>query len=281
MPRTYDSIIQASLVMAVIVMSPYAMFATRGCAGGSGTDSTTAQPEPRESGGGAATAPEEPAPVPGPTPPAAQGFTCLVPDVPIPRSGGCEKDEPYPSCRWQIPEPTGAKGPWAIWRYTKASSRWGRPALVSLALSAAREYSGLHPGEAVTIGDLDAPGVRHKTHRSGVDMDVYLPGRMATENMGKGRYVENYEGRSRSFVHKCRGHVLDLARILTACSSGRIRIYYNDPKLVESFLEWFGEQGLTTPFDAPMKPHSELHRFHFHVTIPEDLPVLPTASPPP
>jgi hypothetical protein len=23
-----------------------------------------------------------------------------------------------------------------------------------------------------------------------------------------------------------------------------------------------------------MMPHNELHRFHFHVTIPEDLPVL-------
>lgn len=271
MTRAMDSIFQASMVMAVIVMSPYAMFATRGCAG-----------EQRAGGGGAqedvarpADAPPRAAAEPAPQEPAAQQVdACVVPRIAIPRSAGCENAEPYPSCRWKVPDP-GPGSAFVIWRNTRSANRWARPALVSLVLAAARQYASLHPDEPLTLGDLDAPGDRHKTHARGVDADLYLPGRMATENEGKSRWVDNYANRSSSYVEKSRARVLDLARILATCAGGRIRIFYNDPPVVEAFLAWFGAQGLETPFDAAMAPHNELHLFHFHVTIPADLEVLP------
>lgn len=283
MPRTVDSVIQAVMVMAVIVMSPYAMFATKGCPGGSRGDGApertgkppwtqeVAVPEGKvETDARPADRVEEAA--------TSHTTACRLPELEIPRTEGCASNEPYPGCKWQIPDP-GAQDPaYAIWRYTTPSNRWGRPALVALALSSAHAYHELHPKEPVTIGDLDAPGDRHKTHAQGVDVDMYLPGRMAAENMGLGRYPDNYKARSASFVRKCRGRVLELAKILAACTQGRVRIYYNDPKVLAPFLEWFGKQGLTTPFEAPMMPHNELHRFHFHVTIPEDLPVMPASS---
>ena len=262
------------MVIAVIVMSPYAMFASKGCAGESEPARSDADREP-------AAVVEEPEPRPAPPepePPAAQaGFACTVPDVEIPRSEGCAGGEPYPSCRWKIPDP-GPESGFAIWRNTTDAHRWARASLVSLVLAAADEYARLHPGEPLTIGDLDAPGDRHRTHSSGVDVDLYLPGRMATENKGKGRWVDNYGDRSRSYVDKSRARVLDLAKILARCTGGRIRIFYNDPPVIDSFLSWFAEQGLETPFKAAMAKHNELHLFHFHVTIPEDLEVLPATT---
>jgi len=295
MPRTLDSLFQATMVMAVIVMSPYAMFAAKGCADGntqtSGTEDaprpaavdapqpTAAEPAAADPGsatadpGSAALSPSKGSPALEP-----DAYACVVPRISIPRSAGCEAAEPYPSCRWKVPDPAPGN-PFAIWRYTTGSHRWARASLVSLVLATAREYASLYPGERVTLGDLDAPGDRHNTHENGVDADFYLPGRMATENMGKGRRVDNYADRSKSYVEKSRARVLDLARILAACAGGRIRIYYNDPPVIDSVLAWFGKRGLETPFEAPMKPHNDLHLFHFHATIPEDLPVLPFEEP--
>jgi hypothetical protein len=142
----------------------------------------------------------------------------------------------------------------------------------------AARYSGAHGGEKVTVGDLDAPGGRHRTHSNGVDVDLYLPRLMAAQNMGKGRFVDNYAGRSALHVAGCRERVLDLARMLATCSQGRLRIYYNDPPVIEAFLDWFGAEGLASPFGRPIEPHNDLHRFHFHVTIDEDLP-LPGGGP--
>jgi len=279
MPRTLDSILQATMVMAVIVMSPYAMFATKGCGG----EQETPAPDAGAREPAAPVASEddpavEPEHEPEPASAHHGGYACEVPPVEIPRSDGCGAGEPYPACRWQVPDPEPG-GAYEIWRYTTAQSRWGRPALVALVLAASREYASRHPGETVTLGDLDATGTRHKTHSSGVDVDLYLPGMMAMENMGKSRWVDNYGGQSRSYVEKCRDRVLDLARILAGCAGGRIRIYYNDPPVIEAFLAWFGEQGLVTPFSAVMEPHNELHLFHFHATIAEDLEVLPAAEP--
>jgi len=271
MTRTVINLIQAALVMAAIVLSPYAMFAQKGCGSG--------RPEPAAGGAEVVVAsPEEPdASRDDPEPideGAGEPSACLVPDVPIQRSAGCDGGG-YPGCRWKLPEAGEAGKLYGTWRYTTESHRWGRPALVALVLATAREYALLHPGETITVGDLDAPGPRHATHASGVDADIYLPGRMAAENTGKGHVEDGYAGRPSSFVDECRGRVLDLARILATCTGGRIRIFYNDPPLESAFLDWFAEQGYETPFEAAMTPHNDLHRFHFHVTIPEDLPVLP------
>jgi hypothetical protein len=273
MTRTLDSVVQACLVMGVIVLSPYAMFATRDCGTGAGEDAPLAgTPAPQVEI-------VEPAPDTGPAgaqpvPGFPDGLDCRLPEVDVPRTPGCSEGAGYPDCKWQIPAPPAEDASYEIWRYTTRDHRWGRPALVALVLATAEQYKALHPGERLAVGDLDAPGDRHRTHAAGVDVDLYLPGRMWTENMGKGRYVDNYAGRSASFVDKCRSHVLDLARILASCSRGNLRIYYNDDPTREAFLEWFDARSLASPLGVPMQPHNELHRFHFHVTVSEDLPLL-------
>jgi hypothetical protein len=201
-----------------------------------------------------------------------EGPSCRVPDVDVPRTPECDQDGVYPECKWSVPDP-GPDGHYEIWRYTRPHARWGRPALVALVLATAAEYARETGGEKVVVGDLDAPGDRHKTHDRGVDVDLYLPSRMARDNLGKGRTRDNYAGKCPSYVRKSRERVLLLARILASCTGGRLRIYYNDEPVIDRFLAWFDERGLSTPFESAMMKHNALHLFHFHVTVPEDLEV--------
>jgi len=202
-----------------------------------------------------------------------RAIVCRQPAVTIPRSDGCARGRPYPRCRWQLPEPEGDEH--EIWRNTTDDHRWGRPGLVSLLLASAAEYRRRWPGEHLVIGDLDAPGPRHQTHDRGVDVDLYLPESMIARNIGGGRYPDNYEGRSAAEVESMRARVLDLAKILAVCADGQIRIYYNDPEMVRRFGAWFEERGYESSVGRPMMMHNALHRFHFHLTVPEDLAPLP------
>ena len=149
-----------------------------------------------------------------------------------------------------------------------------------LLLATAREYSQHYPGERLDIGDLDAHGDRHNTHDRGVDVDLYLPGMMLADNAGGGSYPNNYRGREPLHVRSMQARVETLARILAQCSEGRLRIYYNDRAVVQRFNAWFEETGLRSPFGAPMQLHNDLHKFHFHVTVPADFETLPFTAPP-
>ncbi len=197
-------------------------------------------------------------------------YLCRPFQVEVPASDGCARGEPYPACRWQLPDPPEG-APYAIWRNTTPDHRWGRPGLVSLILASAAEYVRHHPGEHRVVGDLDAPGPRHQTHSHGVEVDLYLVDAMMTRNEGRGRYVRNYENRSRSEVRRLRERVMDLARILAVCAEGQIRIYYTDPEIVRPFREWFEARGLQSSVGLPMRPHNHLHEFHFHLTVPEEI----------
>ena len=152
---------------------------------------------------------------------------------------------------------------------------WARPALIQVLLASADAYERRFPEQVLAIGDLDAPGPRHATHDNGVDVDLYLLGAMITENAGRGRYPDNYENKTEEEVRDLRDRVLTLAKILTTCAQGKVRIYYNDEQVVAEYLAWYAEQGFgESEFEAPMMTHNRLHRFHFHMTIAEDLPEL-------
>lgn len=207
--------------------------------------------------------------------PSGTDYECLQPALEIAREPACERGEPYPACRWMLPSTRDANGLYRVWRNTTDDHRWARPGLVSLVLAAAREYQRRWPGEQVTIGDLDAAGPRHQTHDRGVDVDLYLEHAMIATNIGGGNYLETYQGRPARIVRLLRARVLDLARILGRCSGGRLRIYYNDDEVVAAFRAWFDGQGLRSDVGLPMLPHNALHRFHFHMTVAEDLAPLP------
>ena len=75
------------------------------------------------------------------------------------------------------------------------------------------------------------------------------------------------------------GRVETLARILTTCTNGRLRIFYNDEEVEARFLAWYRAHGFEeSELGPPMRGHNDLHRFHFHVTIPEDSPALASAG---
>lgn len=202
------------------------------------------------------------------------GFACRVPPIPIPRPRECVRGEGYPACKWQMPAAPLSDGRYRRWRNTIVEHWWGRPSLVTFILASMAEFDRLHPDQVVAVGDLDAPGPRHQTHDRGVDVDLYVLGALLTENAGGGRYPSNYEGKSEEEVEALRVRVLDLAKVLAACANGAVRIYYNDEVVLERFHAWYDAQGFApNPFGRPMQRHNSLHDFHFHVTIPEDLPV--------
>ena len=201
---------------------------------------------------------------------------CPVPAIPIPRPRACVQGREYPECKWQMPHATLGGGRYRRWRNTIMEHWWGRPALVAYILGTMERYEQRFPEQVVAIGDLDAPGPRHRTHDKGVDFDIYLLGALMTENAGGGRYPSNYAGKSEEEVEELREHVLVLAQELATCADGAVRIYYNDDPVLERFHAWYDEQGFPeNPFGRPMQKHNQLHDFHFHVTIPEDLPLLP------
>ncbi len=209
--------------------------------------------------------------------PSRDDFACLVPRLPIVRDAACDRGEPYPACRWQLPDEEASGGLHRIWRNTTPEHRWARPALVSVVLASVREYAMRWPGEQVTVGDLDAEGPRHQTHDHGVDVDLYLEHAMADRNIAGRPQTDNYHGLSRRMVRLHRARVLDLAKILARCTGGRLRIYYADREVVDAFREWFAEAGLRSDVASQaMQMHNDLHRFHFHMTVAEDLAVLPT-----
>jgi hypothetical protein len=146
-------------------------------------------------------------------------------------------------------------------------------------MAAAREYQRRWPGEHLTIGDLDAAGPRHQTHDRGVDVDLYLEQAMLDVNAGPHAITDNYVGRSPEEVASMRARVTDLAHILATCARGRLRIYYNDPEVITPFLAWFEAHGFVSDVGPAMMMHNRLHRFHFHMTVPEDLPAISAAGP--
>jgi len=232
----------------------------------------------------AAPRPDQPSPERGPpaveVPPAPEEhYVCRMPSVRVEGTEGCRAGLPYPDCKWRVPDPRSAHNLYAIWRNTTDQRRSGRPALVSLILTVAAEYARRYPGEILAIGDLDAEGPRHETHRNGQDVDLYLPGMMEVENLGGGEYEDNYAKLFPLSQRMIRARVEELARILAVCTNGALRIYYNDPPVIERFQRWYDERGYSSPFGQPMQSHNDLHRFHFHVTVPEDMEPLPLAEP--
>jgi len=87
-------------------------------------------------------------------------------------------------------------------------------------------------------------------------------------------YEDNYAHRSPDEVAALRERVTDLAHILATCTRGRLRIYYNDPEVLTPFLAWFEAHHYVSDVGPAMTMHNRLHRFHFHVTVPEDLPPI-------
>jgi hypothetical protein len=206
-------------------------------------------------------------------------YRCILPSLPITHDPRCDEGAVYPACRWQLPDDAAAAGLYTVWRSTTPDHRWARPGLVTLVMAAAREYQRRWPGEHLTIGDLDAAGPRHQTHDRGVDVDLYLEHAMLDVNEGPHRYVDNYALRSPDEVAALRARVTDLAHILATCAHGRLRIYYNDPEVLRPFVAWFEAHGFVSDVGPAMTMHNRLHRFHFHMTIPEDLPPITASEP--
>ena len=191
------------------------------------------------------------------------------PSVPIdpPQSPACTEEKGYPACIWQMPTTASVDHIYRKWRNTQLKHWWGSPKLVQTIVNSIALYKTWHPNQDVRVGDLDAPGPRHRYHRKGVDVDLYLPGAMRIENHGARRYTNNHDGKNPTQVTELQQRVTDLARALTLCAGPDTRIFYNDPKVIEEFNEWHQAQGNKTSFEAPMKKHNKLHEFHFHFTL--------------
>ncbi|MCA9536318.1 MAG: penicillin-insensitive murein endopeptidase [Myxococcales bacterium] len=204
---------------------------------------------------------------------------CRIPPMAIARPAACAAGAEYPECKWGMPDTDAAGGLYTRWRNTIDEHTWGRPALVGVLLATSYAFRQRFPNQELLIGDLDAPGPRHVTHKTGVDVDLYLPNTLMVENLGARRYRPNYRTMSNVNIEHARHRVEALARILAVCTEGRLRIYYNDTVVRDRFHAWFDARGYVTPFGRPMQRHNPLHDFHFHVTIAEDTPLPPWLRP--
>jgi hypothetical protein len=153
---------------------------------------------------------------------------CRMPPMPIARPAACAAGAVYPECKWAMPDTHEVGGLYTRWRNTIDEHTWGRPALVGVMLATAHAFRARFPNQELLVGDLDAPGPRHVTHKTGVDVDLYLPNTLLVENLGARRYRPNYRTMSNVNIEHARHRVEALARILAVCTEGRVRIYYND-----------------------------------------------------
>jgi hypothetical protein len=227
------------------------------------------------SGGEAAAAPAPassfPVRLPGwkiKAPTKSSGLLCPLPDLPVRTSAGCASGEAYPACRWQIPPEPEAKGLYKIWWRTPPEELWGSGRLVQLILSSLMMYRQRYGDDEIYVGDLDAPGSKHMSHREGVDADIYLLRWMEWIQVKDAKYVDNMKWRTEVSRKLAREKVSHLAKSFATCSGGKLQIFYNDPYVVGSVNEWFEAQGHTSPLGPLMVSHNDTHHDHFHIRLP-------------
>jgi hypothetical protein len=196
------------------------------------------------------------------------GWPCPLPDLDIARSEGCSLSSSYPQCKWQVPPEKHARGLYHVWWRTPPEELWGSPDLVRLILSAIAMFRTEYPDDEIYVGDLDAPGSHHFSHRNGVDVDIYLLRWMEWIQVKDARYEDNMAWRTEASKKLARAKVTHLARSLAICSSGRLQIFYNDPEVITPFNEWFKSSGYSSPLGPAMTAHNDTHHDHFHVRIP-------------
>jgi len=196
------------------------------------------------------------------------GYACPLPDLDIPSTEACAQGRSYPECKWQVPKEADAGGLYKVWWRTPPEELWGRSALVRLVLSSIALFRTQHPDDELYVGDLDAPESRHMSHREGVDVDIYLLRWMEWIQVKDAKYEDNMAWRPPESKALARKKVLDLARALAVCSSGKLQIYYNDTEVIEPFGAWFEASGYLSPLGSAMTAHNDTHHDHFHVRIP-------------
>lgn len=197
------------------------------------------------------------------------GYPCSLPDLKIKKTAGCAHTTSYPQCKWQVPPESEAGGLYKVWWRTPPGELWGGSRLVKLILSSITLYKKQYPDDEIYVGDIDAPESNHMSHKEGVDADIYLLRWMEWIQVKDARYENNMSWRTEASRKLAREKVLYLAKSFAICSSGRMQIFYNDPKILDPFNEWFVVSGYSSPFGLPMISHNDTHHDHFHVKIPE------------
>ena len=196
------------------------------------------------------------------------GYACPLPDLDIPETEACALGRPYPDCKWQVPKEADAGGLYKVWWRTPPEELWGRTALVRLVLSSIALFRTQHPDDELYVGDLDAPESSHMSHQEGIDADIYLLRWMEWIQVKDAKYEDNMAWRTPQSKALGRKKVLDLAKALAVCSSGKLQIFYNDPEVLTPFGAWFDASGYRSPLGPAMTAHNDTHHDHFHVRIP-------------
>ena len=195
------------------------------------------------------------------------GYQCPMPDLIIEKNKGCGAYESYPRCKWQVPPEHRARGKYKVWWRTPPWELWGSKRLVQTILSSIEFYKKEYPRDEIYVGDLDAPDSFHFSHTDGVDVDVYLLRWMEWIQVKDAKYVNNMSWRKPDLKTMARDKVLFLAKSFAICTAGKVRIFYNDPKVRGPFNDWFASSGYVSPFGLPMQSHNDTHHDHFHITI--------------
>ncbi len=128
------------------------------------------------------------------------------------------------------------------------SQQWGGKTLVNTILAVGQTWSSKHPEEKFGVGDLNAPG--HKSHKKGIDVDIYSRGKLFMSLPGHSNN-SNYE---RSLAIELGKDFIDTGVIDT--------IFYYDQAVVTAVNKYADDKKLPGKMSL-LSQHDD----HFHVRV--------------
>lgn len=132
---------------------------------------------------------------------------------------------------------------------TPSYQRYGKPALVMMFQNVAIKWNKMYPDLKLVAGDLNAVE-GHASHKTGVDMDVYVQDRKAADMRGKHRNNASIK------------RTIELGKLFMDTKKIDV-IFYNDPAVINQVNAYAKRNNLP----GRMEKSNATHEFHFHVRI--------------
>lgn len=134
---------------------------------------------------------------------------------------------------------------------TRPNQRYGTGGLIRVFYSVAHNFHREYPEAKLVAGDLNAVA-GHVSHKTGVDIDIYVKDRLGADMRSPYRTQKSVE------------RTVALGKMLMATKKLEL-IYYNDSEVISKVNAYAATNNIT----ARMKPSNDSHDYHLHVRLSE------------